>query len=353
MNKQIITALVLFYFFFSSSCFAQTATDTTQTGKISKLFLSQDVVPVKMSYSSKEMKKETNDSSYINTNFEYQTSIDKWESIELQLRRRGNYRLKNCTFPPLKLKIKKASAKGTIFKGNKRLKMVMPCNAHSSNNNKVVKEYMAYKFYEQLSPYHFKTRLLEIDYTDLKNKNPKNHKFMGFLIEDDKQVAKRHNGNVIKHRVHPMMQEGVCSVRSAFFQYMIGNTDYSVAYGHNVKLLFIDKNTIPVPYDFDMSGLVNASYAVVSQINNKPMPIDNVRQRLYRGFKRPNDIFQKVRQEYLSQKDAIFTIIEDCKPMFDNDKEYEKAKEYILSFYEILIDDAKFSRQIVKAARTK
>ena len=353
MKKQIFTALVLFYFFFSTSSFAQTATDTTKTTKISKLFRSQRVVPIKMSYSRKEMKKETNDSSYISTNFEYQTSEGNWKSIGLQLRRRGNFRLKNCTFPQLKLKIKKDSAKGTIFKGNKRLKMVMPCSAQSGDNNKVVKEYMAYKFYEQLSPYHFKTRLLEIDYTDIKNKNSKNYKFMGFLIEDDKVVAKRCNGKVLNRTVHPMQQEAVCSVRHAFFQFMIGNTDYSAAYGHNVKLFFIDKHTVPVPYDFDMSGLVNANYAVVSQINDEAMPIQNVRERLYRGFRQPNDVFQKVRQEYIDHKDAIFTIIEDCKPMFDDDSEYEKAKEYIQDFYQVLINDAKFSKEIVEVARTK
>jgi hypothetical protein len=251
------------------------------------------------------------------------------------------------------LKIKKDSAKGTIFKGNKRLKMVMPCSSQSSNNNKVVKEYMAYKFFEQLSPYHFKTRLLEIDYTDLKNKKPKNYKFMGFFIEDDKVVAKRHHGNVMNRKVHPLAQESVCSVRHAFFQFMIGNTDYSAAYGHNVKLFFIDKHTVPVPYDFDMSGLVNAHYAVVSQINNAVMPIENVRERLYRGFEQPIEVFQKVRQEYLAQKDAIFSIIVDCKPMLDTDSEYEEAKEYIQDFYEILMNDAKFSKQIVEVARKK
>ena len=43
------------------------------------------------------------------------------------------------------------------------------------------------------------------------------------------------------------------SVRNAMFQYMIGNTDFSTAYQHNNKLLYIDKLIIPLPYDFDMS----------------------------------------------------------------------------------------------------
>ncbi|WP_229796813.1 hypothetical protein [Algibacter mikhailovii] len=353
MKKQIISILVFYYFFYGMPGFAQIDSDSIKIPEVAKLFRSERVVPVKMSYSSKAIKRETNDSVYIPTIFEYQTSKGKWKTLQLNLRGRGEFRYKNCTYTPLKLKIKKDSAKGTIFKGSKQLKMVMPCYVRSGNSNKVVKEYMAYKFYEQLSPYHFKTRLLDIDYIDVKSKKPKKHEFMGFLIEDDKVVAKRHNGNVLNIKVHPLGQEGLCSVRNALFQYMIGNTDYSSAYGHNVKLFFIDKNTIPVPYDFDMSGLVNANYAVVSQIGNKTLPIDNVRHRLYRGFKHPEDVFQTVRQEFLSQKDAIFNIMEACKPFFDSNTEYEHAKSYIAEFYEILNSDTKFSNNIVRVARTK
>ena len=36
---------------------------------------------------------------------------------------------------------------------------------------------------------------------------------------------------------------------------MIGNTDFSQAYSHNVKLLYIDEQMLPIPYDFDMAGL--------------------------------------------------------------------------------------------------
>lgn len=349
MSKHLFGALFLLCCFLTHQIVAQ----TSNISEVSKLFSNQEVLPIKISYSNRAIKKETNDTTYINANFNYQNQNGHWDTINIQLRGRGNFRRQNCYFPPLRIKIKNRDSKGTLFEGNKRLKMVLPCFVKSGNNNKIAKEYMAYKFYEQLSPYHFKTRLLDINFTDLKGKRQKNHRLMGFLIEDHKVVAKRHKGNVMKRKVHPMAQDALCSVRNAFFQYMIGNTDYSVMYGHNEKLFFIDKSILPVPYDFDMSGLVNASYAVVSQINNESMQISDVRQRLYRGFKRPTDVFEKVRREFLGKKEAIYAIIEDCKPMFDNDREYNTAKAYIESFYEILINDNKFSKYIVEAAREK
>ena len=69
------------------------------------------------------------------------------------------------------------------------------------------------------------------------------------------------------------------------FQYMIGNTDFSTAYQQTNKL-YIDKLIISLPYDFDMSGFINPSYAVV----NETLNIANIQQRKYRGFKRDEAI---------------------------------------------------------------
>jgi hypothetical protein len=53
-------------------------------------------------------------------------------------------------------------------------------------------------------------------------------------------------------------------LKMAVFQYMIGNTDWSVPYLHNIRILSFDAQTIPsvVPYDFDHAGIVNAPYAL-------------------------------------------------------------------------------------------
>ena len=273
--------------------------------------------------------------------------------MDIKLRVRGNYRLKNCYFPPLKLKIKKGVSKNTLFEGNKSLKLVVPCLIQKDNDDNIIKEFLAYKFYEVISTYHFKTRLLDFSFEEIKKNNPKTHLLKGFFIEDNSTVAKRFDGKVLKRFIHPLNQDKLTSIRNSFFQYMIGNTDFSQGYTHNVKLFFIDKIMIPIPYDFDMSGMVNTSYAVVSQINNQKLKNTSVTQRVYRGFKRDQEDFELVRQEFLANKTTLLSIMDAHSNYFDNPKEFSNAKDYIISFYDILDDDKSFNKRIVNKAREK
>ena len=169
------------------------------------------------------------------------------------------------------------------------------------------------------------------------------------MIEDDKLVAKRFDGKVFERFIHPLAMDAQSSVENAFFQYLIGNTDFSVAYQHNGKLLYIDKKIIPLPYDFDMSGLVDASYATV----NTTLGIKSVTDRVYRGFKRDESVMKAVREHYISKKNDMMAAIDAMAPEFDSSKELDATKEFVSSFYEVLADDKKFTKQIVEKVRTK
>jgi len=354
MKKQLYYLVLLSYFFVVNNTSAQDLKKSDEIKGVSKLFLEQQILPLKLNYSNKDVKRKTNDSTYIITDLSYQKKDESWRSLEVELRRRGLYRLKNCYFPPIKIKIKKSNAKGTIFKGNKKLKLVLPCLKQKSMNDAVVKEALAYKLYEIISPYHFKTRIVNVDFTESRGKKTIDHNLDGILIEDDKNFSDRHNGKTLERFIHPLGQDDITSVQNSFFQFMIANTDYSTAYQHNYKLFYIDNKMIPVPYDFDMSGLVNASYAVVSQVNNESsLGITQVTQRVYRGFQRDIKIFQQVRQEFLDNKNKMLEIIDSFKSNFDDPKGFFKAKDFILSFYEIIENDNKFQKEIVQQARTK
>ena len=71
------------------------------------------------------------------------------------------------------------------------------------------------------------------------------------------------------------------------FQYFVGNTDWSAFAGpageqccHNVvPFARADGVLLPVPYDFDATGIVNAPYS----LPDERLRIQRVRQRLYRG----------------------------------------------------------------------
>ena len=117
--QEIKTILYTILFVFSISI-------SYSQNKINKLFEKQDILPLKLSFSNKKVKK-TNDSTYIDTDLYYKNESDEWISFPLNLRARGNFRRKTCYFPPIKMKISKSVSKETLFKGNKKLKLVLPC----------------------------------------------------------------------------------------------------------------------------------------------------------------------------------------------------------------------------------
>ena len=326
---------------------------STDYKETTELFKDQGPLALKLKFSSKSLRSQTNDSTYIASVLWYKDKQKLWDSINMKLRARGNFRRNNCYYVPLRIKLKKSEAKGTLFAGNKKLKVVLPCLEGRNGNDYVLKEYLAYKLYEVISPYHFKTRLADLEFLEERGQRIKRHQIQCFLIEDIDNVAERVNGKQIKRVIHPLQHDAVFAVENAFFEYMIGNTDYSTRVQHNQRLLFIDEKIISVPYDFDMSGLVNTHYATVSNIQNIPAQIDQVTQRAYKGYIRDEEVFQKVRQTYLDQKERIFAKIDSLQIYFRDPAQHAVAKAFITSFYEILEDDKKFERNIINRIRVK
>src|SRR6478609_1385265 len=131
------------------------------------LFQTKDTLHIRASGSIKSIKKNSNDSTLVTGKFEYEKSPGDWITVPVQARVRGNYRLKNCYFPPLKLKFNKKEVSSTIFEGNKALKLVLPCLTSSDKNKLILKEYLCYQFYQILTPYYFRTRLAHFEYTEI------------------------------------------------------------------------------------------------------------------------------------------------------------------------------------------
>ena len=339
MNKQLNLVLLMFLGLFLNA---------QEDSNLSALFQNDEPLKIKLNYSNKEMNKKTNDSTFIETQMSYEEA-GTWKNIDVRLRARGNFRRSECYFPPIKMKIKKVARKGTLFEGNKNLKLVLPCKQESDKNDNIIKEYMAYKLYEQISPYHFNVRRVNIEFSEKRGKKEKMHQLKGFLIEDDKVIAKRFEGKVVDRFIHPLAMDASVSVQNAMFNFLLGNTDISVAYQHNAKLLYIDKKLIPLSYDFDMSGFVNPSYATV----NETLGISSVRDRKYRGFKRDTSIMQETRDLYISKKSDLVSIVESHKSEFDSEKEYKETIAFLNEFYEIIEADKSFQKEILDAMRTK
>lgn len=314
--------------------------------KYDSLFINQKPLKIRLNYSNNNLNKNTNDSTFMKTKLFF-IQENKNKEIDVLLRARGNFRRKHCYFTPVKIKIKKRDASNTIFSDNRKLKLVLPCKNERDKNDNILKEFIAYKIYEIISPFYFKTRRLEINYTDQKRKNQKNFNLIGFFIEDDDKVAKRFDSKIIKRKISPLAMDDFNSVNLSFFNFLIGNTDFSSAHQHNGKLLFYEKKIIPIPYDFDLTGWVKPKYG--SGITNRLGY--SFEERNYIGFKREKSIYSKVRNHYLTLKEKILKTVELYESEFEYKKSYYLMINYLGEFYEILENDKLYNSLIVSKAK--
>lgn len=310
------------------------------------LFNEESPLSIKLSLSFRELRRETNDSTYIPSTLLFKSG-SAWDTIPIEIRTRGNFRKKNCTYPPLRIRMKKDDVAGTVFEGTKSLKVVLPCHAGKSGMDLINKEYLCYQLYPPVTDFYLKTRLLDITLAE-KGKNEKTSQINGFFIEDDDQLAERSNARVVDaERINPLQLEDTSALRFDLFQYMIANTDFSTTVVHNAEVLLTDKGRyIAVPYDFDMTGVVNAPYATF----DPKWEIERVTDRAYKGYCRNEKVVEYVRQEYLSREEAFYKVIDAHSHLF-NPKEAESLKKYIGEFFRILKSDYDFSEKIIAKCR--
>jgi len=348
MTIHVSKVFVVIFFIVFQASFGQSIDSTMVFHE--QLFEASYLLPVKFKYSRKQLKKETNDSTYMASQLSYKLNNNDWKILDIKIRARGNFRRRTCYFIPLKLKISKSNAKETIFEGQKKLKIVLPCLNESSRDDNVIKEYIIYKMYEKVTPYYFNTRLVDIEYDDIRNKKVKSHQLKGFFIEDDSKVAQRLKGKIIKRRFSPQSFDDLSAIRNAMFQYMIGNTDFSATHSHNSKVIYVDKKVVPMSYDFDMSGFVNTSYSIVAKTKRGELPIENVTERYYMGYKLDYELFEQIRIEFLNNKKAILKVIIEHKSYFESKRNYDVARAYIDNFFKTISDKSMFKRRTYNVA---
>jgi len=312
-----------------------------------ELFSTEEPLELQMRFSSKQIKAETNDSTYIDSFLMYKNTAGGWDSLDVDLRARGNFRRDNCSYPPIRVKIKKKKSAETPFEGHKSLKLVMPCNTSKNAPSYIAKEYLAYKMYEEVTPYFFPTRLVKISFIDEDDKKGEVSELIGFLIEDDDLVAERFGGEIFdEKKLGPSFLMDSATVRHDIFQYMIGNTDWSSMFYHNQKIMKLsDTEFIPLAYDFDMTGLVSPPYAQVSNL----VDIEKITDRLYRGFCRDEALMQAIRQEFLAKESVLMGLVEN--QVFMEDRDEKLAASYMKDFFVIMKDDKMFETQIMMKCR--
>ena len=279
----------------------------------------------------------------------YADSGGRTVTIPVRLRTRGIWRLANCEFPPLRLNFAKDDAKGTLFAKLDKPKLVTHCRDSDEYEQYLLQEFQLNRIYNLLTPYSHRVRLARITYVDSGSAKPFATRY-AFLSESPEDLASRLGGIRIEQKgAGPGDLHQVELVTFSLFQYLIGNTDWSIAGLHNVALVAVDTTNIPVAYDFDFAGTVNARYAVP----DARLPIRSVRTRLYRGYCVPESVYPAAVERFVARKDAIYALYRDELGALLRPDRVKATLEYFDEFYQTLNDPRRTKREIVEQCLAK
>lgn len=274
------------------------------------------------------------------------------ENYPITLTPRGiTRRLKDiCQFPPLRVSFAQPPAQG-LFAGQKQLKLVTHCRTPERFQDHVLLEYAAYRMFSTLTPVALKARLAQVEYRNQTGKPLVTR--VAFFIEDWSAAAGRLG------MLRPSVGDAVArtqlsppeSARAALFAYMIGNLDWSMRVGpegegccHNFRLLARPGTSrfVPIPYDFDFSGLVNAPYAQVPE----GLKLNSVRDRQYRGYCMHNAEAIAAAAEFRSRQAELLAVVASLPGLSEGSK--RRANAYLLEFFRDIADDESLRSNVLK-----
>ena len=293
-----------------------------------------DIIEMTLTTDLQRLLKDNRNSDYQEATLSFEDSEGNTIVSKIKVRQRGKYRRRICDFPPLKLDFsKKALKKAGLNPQFDDMKLVTHClDTKSASKETVLKEFLAYQLYNEISEDSYRVQLIKITYIDSQsNKKIKNR--YGFLIEDVDELAARMNGEECEMMNLPQEELNANSENTvAVFQYMIGNEDWNISMLRNVKLI---KNTNSqkakvVPYDFDFSGFVDAPYA----IPNPDVKLVSVKDRAFLGRRVGEESMKRTLAIFQNKEEVLINKVKNFKYLKKSTR--KELVRYLASFYDIL-----------------
>jgi len=268
-------------------------------------------------------------------------SDESGKTFDLEVRTRGKYRRKRCEIPPIKLKFSKSSLQGAQLDTMNEIKLVLPCAGKEADETLIVREYLAYRMFEKLSPdYCVRARLVRLQLKDSAKKRPQ--KMLAMLVEHEEQVSGRTHSTVVQEwgiKAEHLQEEH--AALAVLFEYMIGNTDWDISSCRNVMLLRpADGDRIyTVPYDFDFSGLVSAPYSSP----NSDCNVRTVRDRCLMDYGISASALQHARQTLLGAKSMLY---EECRNRYLPLEATDDMTRFLDLFFDVLSNSPEIPARI-------
>jgi len=313
------------------------------------LFSAEEPLYLTLKFDVKALKKKRHQDVYHDAEMTNVLSDDFQVTNSVQVKARGNLRRDLCTLPPLSLNIGNSGIKTDSLQDVIRMKMEVRCKNAAQYEPYVLREYLAYKIYNIISPLSYRVRLVRLTIINT-GKNNEVTEDWAFLQEPDELMTLRLDGKMIKNdelsmsRVNPEVFNSL-----SMFQYMIGNGNYSVTGRYNLNILALNSGNpsgfLPVPYDFDFSGLVNTDYAIPSEA----LGTSSIQERYYLGLCRPKQVHEETIQELAQFEDEIMEYIKDFEYL--DDKEKVDMIEYLDSYFKESRESWFIDRKITPTCR--
>jgi len=341
LKAAVVSLLILLFPFRSISLQAQ-ASVADSSKKSFRLFENENLLEISLSFDLTAYFRTKPKENYLKANITFSPGKTDSLSRDISLRTRGVFRNRYCMFAPIELNFKKAKFGYSDLDKISKLKLVPQCSSGKDKEDYVLREYIAYKLFNILTDTSFRVRLLKINYMDSEKKKKPVVQY-GFFIEPADMVTSR--TNCIRVRTKALNQKSIVPKimdRLAIFNFMIGNYDWSVPGQHNIlviKTLNFDPYGlgIAIPYDFDWTGVVNASYAVPAE----NVGTDNVRERKFEGVCRSKEVFQKDLDLFSGKKAEFYRVINEF-PYVNN-----QVKKDITGYLNGFFDQLEGKRDII------
>lgn len=262
-------------------------------------------------------------------------------AVSLRLRTRGLWRLRNCEFPPIRLRFARDSALGTPFADLRRPKLVTPCASRAEDEQYVLQEYAIYQVLRLLTDLSFRARLVRITWEDSAGALRPFTRY-GVIVEDPARLAERLGGEIVPDSGFGMsrLAPGNAALLGVF-QYFIGNTDWSVPGRHNIELLRRNDTTWALPYDFDWAGAIATRYARPASV----LPTRSVRERIYLGLCQNAPLMEPVLARFEALRDSIAGLYHSVPGL--DPRIVRRTLDYYEEFYRTIRDRERFLERVV------
>lgn len=340
MRKHLFNLLVCLTFIgFQTSIFGQTTTEAPIS--FFQHFAQQTEVPtLTIDTDVKKLIKDKRKENYQGASITFHGLEGEVIEMDAKIRSRGNIRKEVCYFPPVKLKMKKKALKKLGFDTLNQVKMVIQCQSSKQGLSYLLKEHLIYQLHQPIGPISYQTRLIKLNLIDKKGKT---QELFGFLIEEEKEFCTRLESRIPpgKSRISNSLIDRDAYLKMVFFQYMILNTDWQMVNRHNLEFVQLNgqDKLMPIPYDFDYSGMVGTSYAVPDVSRG----IKTVMDPCFLGKDVTEEEAQATADYFLSKKEAVYAALEADQHLSTKDS---KAIRKRLDYFFKEIDNKRIVRNV-------